>query len=113
MDWKQTQNNAMKNNPNQIIHEFWPRFNVRKYVWWLNNTTKDKIAFQHPAIFPEKLAEDHILSRSNEWDIVFDPFMWSWTTAKMAKQNNRNFIWAEISQEYVDIANKRVFNSIT
>ena len=69
--------------------------------------------YGHPAIFPEKLAEDHILSWSNEWDIVFDPFMWSWTTAKMAKQNNRNFIWVEISQEYVDIANKRLETTTT
>lgn len=76
--------------------------NVWKYpVWW----HKD---LGHPAIFPEKLAEDHIISWSNEWDIVFDPFMWSWTTAKMAKLNNRNYIWCEISQEYVDIANKRL-----
>lgn len=109
--WNQKQNNAMKNNPNQTIKEFWQRFNIWKYIWWLNNTTKDKIAFQHPAIFPEKLAQDHILSWSNEWDIVFDPFMWSWTTAKMAKLNNRNFIGAEISQEYVDIANERLKNT--
>jgi site-specific DNA-methyltransferase (adenine-specific) len=76
--------------------------NVREYaVAWWNGTG-------HPAVFPEKLAEDHILSWSNEWDLVFDPFMWSWTTAKMAKMNNRNFIWCDISQEYVDIANKRL-----
>lgn len=76
--------------------------NVWKYpVWW----HKD---LWHPAIFPEKLAEDHILSWSNEWDIILDPFMWSGTTAKMALINNRNYIWFELSQEYVDIANKRI-----
>lgn len=62
----------------------------------------------HPAIFPEKLAEDHIISWSNEDDLVFDPFMGSGTTAKMALLNGRNYLGFEISQEYVDIANERI-----
>lgn len=62
----------------------------------------------HPAQFPEKLARDHILSWSNENDLVLDPFMGSGTTAKMALVNNRNFIGFEISKEYCDIANKRI-----
>ena len=62
----------------------------------------------HPAIFPEKLAEDHILSWSNEGDIILDPMAGSGTTLKMAKKNNRNYIGIEISAEYIDIANKRL-----
>ena len=62
----------------------------------------------HPAIFPEQLAQDHIISWSNEGDLVLDPFMGSGTTAKMAKLNNRNFIGFEISKDYCDIANKRI-----
>ena len=62
----------------------------------------------HPAIFPEKLANDHILSWSNEGDLVFDPFMGSGTTAKMAILNNRNWIGSEMSSEYCDITNERV-----
>lgn len=62
----------------------------------------------HPAVFPEKLANDHILSWSNEGDIVLDPFMGSGTTAKMAKLNGRKFIGFEISQEYCDIAENRL-----
>lgn len=64
--------------------------------------------YNHPAIFPEKLAEDHILSWSNEGDLVLDPFVGSGTTPKMSKLNKRNYIGFEISQEYVDIANKRL-----
>ena len=71
-------------------------------------TTTDKIAFQHPAIFPEKLAEDHILSWSNENDLVFDPFSGSGTVAKMCKKLNRNFIGCEINKEYCDIAKSRM-----
>jgi DNA modification methylase len=68
-------------------------------------TGKDK---NHPAVFPEKLAEDHILSWSNEWDTILDPFAGSGTTLKMAKKNNRNYIGIEISSEYIDIINKRL-----
>lgn len=54
----------------------------------------------HPAVFPDKLAEDHILSWSNKDDIVLDPFMGSGTTAKMCLLNNRHYIGCEISEEY-------------
>ena len=82
--------------------------NVWVYNVGYNHTTKDKEAFQHPAMFPEALAQDHILSWSNEGDVVLDPFMGSGTTAKMALLNNRHFIGFEISKEYCDIANKRI-----
>lgn len=81
-------------------------------VWDLNTgymrSTKDKVAYQHSAIFPEQLANDHIISWSNENDLVYDPFMGSGTTAKMAKLNNRNYIGSEISKEYCNIANERL-----
>jgi len=62
----------------------------------------------HPAIFPEQLANDHIISWSNEGDLVLDPFMGSGTTAKMALLNNRKFIGFEISEEYCKIAEERI-----
>ncbi len=72
------------------------------------HSTKDKIAFKHPAIFPEKLAERHISSWSNEGDLVFDPFMGSGTTGKMAKISGRKFIGIELDQDYFDIAKERI-----
>ncbi|MFV4887453.1 site-specific DNA-methyltransferase [Bacillus velezensis] len=86
--------------------------NIWGYLVGMHKSTSDKIAFDHPAIFPEKLAEDHILSWSNEGDIVFDPFIGSGTTAKMAALNNRKYIGTEISKEYCDIANERLRNYI-
>ena len=62
----------------------------------------------HPAAFPEALANDHILSWSNEGDVVLDPFMGSGTTGKMALLNNRKFVGIELSPEYVEIARKRI-----
>lgn len=62
----------------------------------------------HPAVFPEKLANDHIFSWSNEGDLVFDCFMGSGTTGKMAVLNNRKFIGIEKVKEYFDISEKRI-----
>lgn len=64
----------------------------------------------HPAIFPEQLANDHIISWSNEYDIIFDPFMGSGTTAKMAMLNNRKFIGCELSENYCKIIKERLEN---
>lgn len=82
--------------------------NIWFYSTGYQKSTKDKIAFKHPAIFPEKLAEDHIMSWSNEGDIVMDIFSGSGTTHKMALLNNRQYIGFELSQEYIDIANERL-----
>lgn len=62
----------------------------------------------HPAIFPEKLAADHIYSWSNEGDIVYDCFGGSGTTAKMAHLMKRKWILSEISLEYCELAQKRI-----
>jgi DNA modification methylase len=82
-------------------------------IWLINTgymrTTKDKIAYQHPAIFPEELVNRHILSWSNEGDTVFDCFLGSGTTGKVAKQLNRQFIGVEISPEYLEIAKNRIY----
>lgn len=82
--------------------------NIWGYAVGFGGTTRDKIAFQHPATFPEKLAEDHILSWTNEGDVVLDPMVGSGTTCKMAKKNNRDYIGIDISEEYCDIARQRV-----
>jgi site-specific DNA-methyltransferase (adenine-specific) len=63
---------------------------------------------EHPAVFPEALANDHILSWSNEGDLIYDCFMGSGTTAKMSILNNRNWIGSEISSEYCDIIEERI-----
>lgn len=72
------------------------------------SSSQDKIAFKHPAIFPEKLAEDQIYTWSNVGDIVYDPFLGSGTTAKICCTLNRRWIGSEISKEYVEIAEERL-----
>lgn len=93
--------------------EYGRRTNIWRYNIGKGHSTKDEIATRHPAIFPEKLAADHIVSWSNEGDIVLDPFMGSGTTAKVARALGRKYIGFEISQEYVDLANKRLQDTKT
>ena len=66
----------------------------------------------HPAVFPEKLAEDQIISWSNEGDLVFDPFAGSGTTGKMALLNNRKFVGIELDEGYMEIARQRIENAL-
>lgn len=87
-------------------------YGVQNNVWIIKNgnnkSSKDKAAFNHPAIFPEELVSKHIKSWSNKGDLIYDCFMGSGTTAKMAHLLNRKWIGSEISNEYYDIANKRI-----
>lgn len=98
--------------PDVSISEFGKRTSVWRYSTGSRFSTKDEIAFQHPAIFPEQLAADHIHSWSNEGDLVYDPFGGSGTTGKMAQVMGRNWILSEISSVYTEIANKRILPHI-
>lgn len=79
-------------------------FGKRNNIWRMD-TQKNS---EHPAPFPEQLANDHILSWSNEGDTVLDPFMGSGTTGKMAVLNTRKFIGIELAEEYFAIACQRI-----
>lgn len=91
-------------------------FGVRTNIWRYNNgkgfSSADKIAYEHPATFPEKLVEDHIKSWSNVGDIIFDPFGGSGTTAKVSVELNRKWIYIEKVKKYCTIAEKRIENII-
>lgn len=99
---------AVKNNTGRTVKEFGVRQNVWEYSVGKNKTTKDSYAYGHPAMFPELLAQDHIISWSNPGDVVFDPFLGSGTTAKMAVLNNRHYIGFELDPTYFDIACRRL-----
>lgn len=81
--------------------------NVFTYMTGGRNYSNSKLK-KHPAIFPEQLANDHIRSWSNEGDLVYDCFMGSGTTAKMAIINKRNWIGSEMSGEYCEIIHERL-----
>ena len=87
-------------------------YKQRTNIWVIKNGrgfgTKDDIAYQHPATFPEQLPNDHIITWSNPGDLIFDPMCGSGTTLKMALLNSRKFIGVDISQRYCEIAVKRL-----
>ena len=87
------------------IPEFGQRFNV----WRISPEKSNKFG-KHPAPFPEKIPTDHMLSWSNEGDIVLDPFMGSGTTAIACLNTNRNFIGFELDETYFNLANERIAN---
>lgn len=84
------------------------RFNVWRIEAGGGISSSDPVGENHPAIFPEALARDHILSWSNEGDLVLDPFNGSGTTTKMARFCGRHFIGIEINPDYCEIARNRL-----
>ena len=101
-------NGSKKNRSDSIVKDYKTKGNIWHYGVGYMKSTKDILAYNHPASFPESLAKDHIKSWSNEGDLIYDPFMGSGTTAKMAHLLKRNWIGSELSQEYVDLAYKRL-----
>ena len=86
------------------IAEYGQRHNI-----WDVSAEKSNSNRLHPAMFPESLVHDHIISWSDESDTVLDCFLGSGTTGKVAKQLNRRFVGIEISPEYLEIASKRIY----
>ena len=100
--WRQKDGTTKpKTNKNQYFAEFGRRFNIWRLPGDKHNTTG------HPAVFPLRLAKDHILSWSNPGDMVFDPFLGSGTTRIAAHDLNRSFIGCEISKEYFENQERR------
>jgi len=91
-----------------VRNELAARFNIWELKAGWGQSTKDYNAFNHPAIFPEALARDHIISWSNEGDTVLDPFSGSGTTIKMARELGRKGIGIEVNPEYCEIAKTRL-----
>jgi len=106
VDWTMKANSAYLNDPERLCKEVWVRYNVWDYLQ--SATEWDRIKLQHPATFPHAMAQDHILSRSNQWMTILDCFAWSWTTGVACKELWRNYILVEKEPKYVDIIHKRL-----
>ena len=87
-------------------------YGIENNIWLIRNgmnkSTKDLVAFEHPAIFPEELAAKHIITWTKKDDLVYDPFMGSGTTAKMSILLERNWVGSELDSSYSDICNRRL-----
>ena len=106
-------NGEQKKIKNRLTNEY----GIDNNIWRVRNgmykSTKDVIAFEHPAIMPEEIAKKHIISWSNEENLIYDPFMGSGTTAKASHILKRNWIGSEISQEYCNLAEERLKKYLT
>lgn len=103
----------LKHGHNKPVKERKIKGNIWFYSVGYGKTAKDKLAFEHPAVFPLQLAKDCITSWTNPQDIVLDPFMGSGQTALACIELNRNYIGVDISQEYCELAEKRILQKIT
>ena len=109
-----TKTNGSRNNNNAETGRKYRTITTKKLgrrfnIWEIEQrNNQDKYHKLHPAPFPENLARDHIISWSNKGDTVFDPFLGSGTTGKMAKNLNRNFIGIELDASYFEIAKERI-----
>ena len=88
--------------------EYGRRTNVWEYNIGKGHSASDEFAHEHPAIFPEKLARDHVRTWSNIGDLVYDPMMGSGTVAKICVLEDRNYLGSEINKTYCKIAEKRI-----
>lgn len=79
---------------------------IKTNVWHFGPDVNNKTG--HPAVFPIRLAEDHISSWSNEGDIIYDPFMGSGTVAKAARDLGRHYIGSELNPDYIIMAEERL-----
>lgn len=80
--------------------------NIWEYV--VGKKAVDQEAKNHPAPFPYDLAKDHIISWTNQGDLVLDPMCGSGTTIVAASDLKRNYIGFDISEEYCEMARNRL-----
>ncbi len=99
-----------KKERNLIVGDYRIRSNVWGYNCGYMSSSKDRIAYNHPAICNDDLVGDHIISWSNEGDVVLDPFCGSGTTLKQALLLGRKAIGIEISKKYCDLIEERLKN---
>ena len=104
---------------NDVEFALWGVYNSKnKPTWWTFNRqswvekcvmdTTVQSSKLHPTMKDIKVIRHLVELLSNEWDLVFDPFMWSWTTAVACKELNRNYVGCEIDPKYCEIIEKRL-----
>ncbi|MGI8653841.1 MAG: DNA-methyltransferase [Pyrinomonadaceae bacterium] len=63
---------------------------------------------KHPTQKPEALMERIIRASSNEGDLVFDPFVGSGTTCRVANLLTRRWIGVDLNPDYIQMSEKRI-----
>ena len=100
---------------NKLSRSEW--LDLTQQVWFMY-PERSNIRKVHPAPFPQKLPARLIRlysyggTESHEGEIVLDPFAGTGTTCLVAKKMNRRFIGIDQSQTYINIAKKRISESL-
>ena len=87
-------------------------YNAGKYAGNLKGDLDYQTLAEHPAIFPQRLARNHILSWTNPGDLVIDPMVGSGTTLRAAADFGRRAVGIEINPEYCDLIRQRLAQSV-
>ena len=75
---------------------------------WSVSPERKMKKYDHPAMFPETLAERVLKLFSYKNDIILDPFNGAGTTTAVAKRLNRRFLGIDISELYCKTARDRL-----
>lgn len=89
------------------------RSNVWTYTVSGGSIASDPLAHEHPAIFPEMLVHDHVVTWTDPGDVVLDPMMGSGTTPKVASAVGRRAVGVDCNPQYVDLARRRLGEAFT
>ncbi len=92
-------------NPTKCRGTIWP--------YASSNTEGNRMKLQHPATFPDLLAEDIIRCFSAKGDVVLDPMCGSGTSCVVASRIGRSFVGIDINSDYVAIAKERLASEIS
>ncbi|MGX9134338.1 DNA-methyltransferase [Rummeliibacillus sp. JY-2-4R] len=85
-----------------------------KDVWTFSTTKSSEKKFgKHPTQKPLELLMRIIRASSKKGDLVLDPFLGSGTTGVACANLERNFIGIDIEKEYLDIAQKRIYDCVS
>lgn len=90
----------------KVVNDTKCRGTVWKYS--TSNSESNKVKMEHPATYPDKLAEDLVLTFSDIGDVVLDPFLGSGTTAVVSRKHSRSFIGIDVSRKYCEVAVRRI-----
>jgi len=98
---------------NDIEDQLNPKGKQTRNVWSIPLTSKkEKWAGEHPTQKPIELLRRLILASSKEKDLILDPFVGSGTTSVVAKTLNRNSIGIDKENKYLEIAKKRLSQTV-
>lgn len=107
-DWKPTNNLSEEIKEKSKLTQK-ERVEYTKQIRNIPIPNKSDLAFwEHSAIMPEEIVKRCVKMFSFVSDVVLDPFTWSWTTLKVAKELWRNYIWYEIMKEYEKVINLKL-----